>query len=103
MTGIEWSTKKYNRGWNQLFLLTEADGVTIKEVSGCTVTLAAWEKGSDTLVLSGACVYSPTVISAATNCVHYTVASGVLIKPGTYDFDLEVITSGARTRCAFEL
>lgn len=86
----EWVVKKFNRGFNQPFIIKENDGVTAKNVSGYTIYVKAWEKGVTTTIVSGTC----TIASATTGYVYYTLVSGIFVKPGKFLFELELISSG---------
>lgn len=81
-----WEIKRYNRGINQFFNVKEADGSTIKNISGYTVTLKVWSSKSD-LLLSGTC----TVCSGDLGTCYYTVTSGSFPSPKRYWFELELV------------
>jgi len=85
---VSWSTKKYNRGFNQFFTIKEYDatsGYLPKDISGYTITLIA--KQEDTLLISGVL----TIASATLGYAYYTAQSGDFPYTGAFDYELELV------------
>jgi len=85
---MSWSTKKYNRGFNQFFTIKEYDetsGYIVKNISGYNITLIA--KQGDTLLISGVL----TIASSTLGYAYYTVQSGDFSYTGAFDYELELV------------
>lgn len=83
--------KKYNRGYNIQFNITDSDG-TAKNVSGYTVTFKVWDKYSGTIISSNCSITS----SVGGQCT-YSIVSGVFSLPKKYLGELEM-TKGTELR-----
>lgn len=91
MTDPDLTIKKYNRGYNIQFNVTDSDGV-VKNISGYVVTLKIWDKYSGTIISSSCTITS----SVGGQCI-YSIASGILPNPKRYWGELEM-TKGTELR-----